>query len=233
MKKKVSLLTLALSFAAISSASAFNGDEGKYYISGLLGYGNEGMKQSVTDVASTTVKSGKAGSGIIIMAAMGYNLSNNFRTDISLMATQGATNQGFTSKSKIVLAPGDSIFLKGIDTQYGGFLNGYYDLFTDSKIMPYIMGGVGLLKSDFKTKIIGNLHNDNNRKGRTKLGYQFGAGVDVHLGVGWTLDVTYRLINHAGKKRYSFPLANIAPDSVASVHPGTLNVGLIGLRRTF
>jgi opacity protein-like surface antigen len=232
MKKKVSLLTLILSFAAISSASAFNGDEGKYYISGLLGYGNEGMKQSVTDVSSTTIRSSKAGSGIIIMAAMGYNLSNNFRTDISLMATQGATNQGFTSKSKIVFSPGSSVFLKGIDTQYGGFLNGYYDLFTDSKIMPYIMGGLGLLKSDFRTKVIGSF-NDNNRKGSTKLGYQFGAGVDIHLGVGWTLDVTYRLINHAGKKRYSFPLANINADSVATVRPGTLNVGLIGLRRTF
>lgn len=233
MKKKVSLLTLALSFAAVSSASAFNGDEGKYYVSLLLGYGNEGMKQSVSNVAGTTLKSSKAGSGLIIMGAMGYNLSNNFRTDISLMATQGTTNQGFTSKSKIVIATGDSVFLKGIDTQYGGFLNGYYDLFTDSKIMPYVMAGLGLLKSDFKTRVIGNLHSDNNRKGRTKMGYQFGAGVDIHLGVGWTMDVTYRLVNHAGKKRYSFPLNNLSPTSIANVHPGTLNVGLIGLRRTF
>jgi opacity protein-like surface antigen len=232
MKKKVSLLTVILSFAAISSASAFNGDEGKYYVSGLIGYGNEGMKQSISNVSGQTVRVGKAGAGLILMAAMGYNLSNNFRTDISIVATQGSTDPGFTSKSKIVLSSGSSILVKGIDTQYGGFLNGYYDLFTDSKIMPYIMGGFGLLKSDFKTKVYGAV-NDNNRKGRTKMGYQFGAGIDVHLGVGWTMDVTYRFINHAGKKKYSYPLRDIDNASIAQVHPGTLNVGLIGLRRTF
>lgn len=230
MKKKVSLLTLALSLAAASPASAFNGDEGKYYISGLMGYGNENMKQSIS--GSIPVKSGKAASGLIFMAAVGYNLSNNFRTDISIIATQGTTKQGFTSKAKIIVPTG-SVFLRGIDTQYGAFLNGYYDIFTDSKIMPYVMGGFGLLKSNFKTQIVGDL-NDSNSKGRSKMGFQFGAGIDIHLGVGWTMDATYRVINHLGKKRYNYPLPNIGTgDSQAFVHPGVVSVGLIGLRRTF
>jgi opacity protein-like surface antigen len=220
--KKTLLISLAF-IGLTSQAHAFSGDEGRYYLSAHIGYANQKNKQTFSGTISDS--SSKASSGLMQSAAVGYYLSNDFRTDISLIFMEKLKSKKTSRYNSY------SYLIKGDNTHYGAFLNGYYDIFSGTVVMPYFMGGFGMMKSDFKSSLKGN-PTANASKGKTKMAYQLGAGVDVHMGVGWTMDMTYRIYNQLGKRRY-----NLALDSSSSVNVNArtqmVNVGMIGLRKTF
>lgn len=221
MKKNIALILAAAGFSI--SANAFSGDEGKSYVSLHVGYGNEKVKQTFSGYLQDSTS--KANKGLAQMAGIGYNLSNDFRTEASVLYI------GKSKSKKSTKTTSNDYMLKNQATHIGGFVNAYYDIFSDTSVMPYVMGGLGFMKSEYKTELKGT-PTDTSKKDRTKMAYQAGVGMDVHIGVGWTLDASYRIVNQLGSKKFNMPLTNGGSTAV-SVRNNAINIGMVGLRMTF
>ena len=219
INKRVAFISLIICSVISGNVFAFSGDEGRYYLSAHLGYASQKIKQNFSGAFSDSAS--KDSSGLMQSVAMGYNLANDFRTDLSLIYMDKLRSKKSSAARTI----------KGENRNMGGFVNTYYSLFSDTIVEPYIMGGFGMIKSEFKTQVRGD-KNDSAKKSKTKMAYRAGIGVDVRVGRGWSMDAHYGIINQLGNRKFNMVLDNGGITNV-SARSQFVNVGMLGLRKTF
>lgn len=220
MKKCSVVLGLVLTSISANSYAGY-GHEGKGYTKLDLGMGAQENKQTLTRGLKTNGKD--LGTGILAGGGLGYYFMDELRVDLMLyydkgMKTKKSTRSGTTN-----------VTIRGREESLGLFANAYFDILNRSDFIPYITGGLGYLRNEFKSTIITSTEAREN-KSQFAFGYQAGLGVSYHLSSNFDLDFGYRFINK-GAKEYKFTITSINTDVKAE--PGIVHAGIIGLRSTF
>ena len=215
-----------------ANANAFSGSKGQYYFIASGGSGNQAVKQTVSGIAATSTRSGNKGSfGLMFQAGAGYYILDDLRAEVVVHYDKGAR-----SKTKTTGA-GGNINIKGQDQSIGGFANIHYDLISSTRIMPYVMAGLGYTKSELTSHITAEDGTaDSFKKSRSKFVYAIGGGVGYHLGVNWDMDLGYRLFLTKKKKTPGTTgqvanLPNLGGTDTYNI--GNVHAFLLGMRHSF
>ena len=220
MNKKLVIVGLIASSIATNAYAGF-GHAGKSYLKVDLGAGAQETKQTLT--RGLTASGDDLGTGILGGAGLGYYFMDELRVDLMLYFDRGmkakkATKSGTTN-----------VVMKGKEQSIGMFGNAYFDLLNNTDFTPYVMGGFGYLRNEFKSDITTTTLNKGN-KSRFNFGYQGGAGMSYHLSSNADLDIGYRYI-HKGSDEYKITIESLNTD--VKGEPGVVHAGIIGLRTTF
>lgn len=161
-----------LAIAVSTSASA--GEAGKMYGRVDLGYS---INQDKINLGQAEGKSLKGFTGDV---GVGYNISEELRTDVTFGFTpalkhkKGAEKVKFEEKSLSML------------------LNVYYDFNNNSGVTPYLMAGAGLGRSRYSVQEA-EASQKTKSKSKNKAVFQVGTGVAVEITKGMLFDVGYKV----------------------------------------
>lgn len=195
------LLTTAVVAAFATSASAL--EAGKMYIRGDLGY-------QISDFKNSAFSKEKRLNGMAGDIGFGYAISDDVRTDITLNFSNNKakinTDQSLNiSYDKINIVANKDMTKTSTMKDLGFMANAYYDFNNSSDFTPYLMGGVGLNRSNLEFKYSGeNAAGENESmmiksKTNTSFACQFGVGVDYEVSKDIHLDLGYKFSTHFGK----------------------------------
>lgn len=220
--KKLSTILGALSLGLLAStAYAGYGHEGKAYTKLDMGYGIQDSKQTLT--RGLTAAGKDSGDGIVLSAGLGYYFMDELRVDLMAYYDRGMKSKTSTKSGATNVA------IRGKEQSFGAFANAYYDVLNQSNVTPYIMGGAGFLRNEFKSEIVTTATGKQN-KNKFAIAYQGGAGVSYHLSSSFDIDFGYRYIMK-GSEEYKFTITNLNTDVKAKTSP--VHAGIIGLKSTF
>lgn len=235
---KILKLTILVGLGLLTlNANAVTGLKGSYYLVMNGGVMSQSMRQTYVETTNGGFKGDfrKTGMGPLMQVGMGYNILDDLRIDAVLHYDKGA-------KSKVKTIFGvDKYSLKARETSIGALANLYYDLSVNTKFMPYVMGGVGFMKNTIRTQYENSLSKKGSAsKGLSKMAYQFGFGMNIHLGKHWDMDLGFRMINKGQKKKkkndiYSQYVDVTFTDTNSKVYtkPSSVRALMIGLKRDF
>jgi len=195
------LLTTAIVTAFATSASAL--EAGKMYVRGDLGYQISSFK--VFEFSKEKKLNGMAGD-----IGFGYAISDDVRTDITLnfsnIKAKINTDQSYNiSYDKLNIVANKDMTNTSTMKDLGFMANAYYDFNNSSAFTPYLMGGIGLNRSNLEFKYSGKNAAEENEsmiiksKPNTSFACQFGVGVDYEISKDIHLDLGYKFSSHFGK----------------------------------
>jgi opacity protein-like surface antigen len=224
MNKNLTLVITLWSLLLSSSAYAGYGHEGKVYTKLDAGFGLQDNEQTITNNGVKAV--GKdSGGGLLAGVGLGYYFMDELRVDGSFYYDRGMKTK------KTVRAGGFDTTMRAKEQSFGGFANAYFDVLNSSNITPYVMGGVGFFRNEFKTEVtVQGEGVGKENKSKFGMGYQAGAGVSYHLSSNFDLDFGYRYIKK-GSKEYKFRIESLDASVVAKTGP--VHAAIIGIRSTF
>ncbi|CAL7959426.1 exported hypothetical protein [Alphaproteobacteria bacterium] len=211
MRKFLVLLGTTVLSSAIVAGTASAAEAGRFYARGEVNYNFAG-KATTKDGVSITAK-GKTEShttetkdknnskGIGFGAGIGYNVTDQIRTE--------AMFQYATLKPKVD-KDSDSKKQPKIKS-FGLLLNAYYDINNTGSFIPYVMGGIGYgrTKLDIPTEVLDAKYRETTwkfsevlkPKSTNNFLWNVGAGAAVELQKGMYLDIGYRFGN-VGKIKF-------------------------------
>jgi opacity protein-like surface antigen len=220
--KKLALFVAVANICILSSnANAGYGHAGKAYTKLDLGWGVQQNKQTLSGTLATSGED--LGDGIAIGAGLGYYFFDSLRFDGMLYYDRGM-------KSKVNAVSGaTNVTIRGKEQSLGFFVNATYDFLNSSNITPYVTGGAGFLRNEFKTEIVTSTLNKAG-KSSFNMAYQGGVGISYHISSALDIDLGYRYIKK-GSDKYNLTLSAISTTVKAETEPE--HVGIIGFRSTF
>ena len=208
MKK---LLATSLFVLSVFASHAMDNDS-NVYVRADVGYGFDNVKisddsyNSISAAYNKDIQSNQSLKGAFGDIGVGYKMSANFRTDITLNLTHMYKTHkdlmAFTTFGK----GSDFDINKDKETRWENkakkisiMLNGYYDIRNQSEFTPYLMAGIGINKSKIKSTVLQTEDNDNgnryleiNSKNLTSFAYHVGVGVTYKMSEQLTLDLAYK-----------------------------------------
>ncbi len=224
-KKLLSLLTFAsISLSLTNSASAV--EPNKLYFKAFGGYSIGSKPKTSANGSEGVVQDNmKNFSGAVGGAGLGYNLSDAFRTDLTV---------DFNKLSSSLKDDKEALKMK--KDSITALLNLYFDFNNDSAFTPYVTGGIGMqnlkatispklaegvklysLDKDGKPNIAGGELKEITSKRQNKFTFQVGAGVAYKAAENMYIDLSYRLSRSDSVKLDNY--ANVIP--VAGASPET------------
>ncbi len=214
MTKFNKLLLGAVALYAFSPLTFSNGEEGKAYISGSVGLSMPAKKFDY-DAEDNNMHFDpvKLKNSMNFGAAVGYKLSDNFRTEL---AFNHFNNFKFHANDK----SGDSTYKQKISST-SAFINGYYDIKEINGFMPYITAGFSFSENKAGDFIVHPNAGEpvSNPKGKTQTEFGWNAG----LGVAYNINekITLDLINY---KYYDLGKLTTGKDDDGDAYGGKLRV---------
>ncbi len=213
--KKFPLKTLiATSFIAFTTVSYASALESKaFYVKPIIGYsmGNidlvikDDKNISTADKKEAELKGrAKNAKGLRAGIGFGYNISENFRTELTFTA------DNIESKYKKNTSENKSTEITDLQTQgdskiqsYNFMMSGYYHFMPSCKVSPYFGAGVGFNSSDYTLKQSKDVNqsrdqNDNmivKTEKAKKFIYKAALGMDVELSKNIVFDLSYAIGN--------------------------------------
>jgi opacity protein-like surface antigen len=224
MNKNLTLVITLGTLLLSSSAYAGYGQEGKVYTKLNAGFGLQNIEQTTTN--NGVKAAGKdSGTGLLGEAGLGYYIMDELRVDGSFYFDRGMKTK------KTVRAGGVDTTMRSKEESFGGFANAYFDVLNSSNIVPYVMGGVGFFRNDFKTEVtVQGEGVGKENKNKSGVGFQGGAGISYHLSSNFDVDFGYRYIRK-GSKEYKFKIDSLDASIIAKTTP--IHAAIIGIRSTF
>jgi opacity protein-like surface antigen len=239
MKKLLKFLPIMfiatfVSFAlALSDATAFP-REGKTYFNMNLGYGIDNPTTTFTGTVNTTVK--PMDRGYVADVGFGYYLLDELRVALNPVYARNLTGKKTTGSSPVLTD-------KNIMNHYGIFGNIYYDILTGGKINPFIMGGIGFMRTEVEDRVTitpltppATSTAGKNKGSRSKLAYQIGGGFAYHLSSSIDVELGYKILKHiVSKKKSNGTVGDTIGVLGVTVQSkeGLTQIATIGLRFTF
>jgi opacity protein-like surface antigen len=205
MKNSITAIAIAmLALSSVNSANSYN-RENKFYTHLDIGYALQHLPQNLSDstakysgsVYSTSLKGD--GKGYIGSGGIGFHLLNEFRLDLSVYY-----NAGLKAKKNATLSDVNINSKSKVDAT-GIFISGYYDIMTGSLVNPYVMFGMGVVRSQYKPRV--NIFNSSTtsrqlggKKALTGFAYRFSLGGSYHFAANLDIDFGYQLIHQGPLK---------------------------------
>ncbi len=150
------------------------------YVSASAGAGLAGNQEPATIIKYDY---DNLDTGLVLNGALGYNFKP-FRAEIAI-GYQEHEYSGFEFQGVY----GE---ISNHDVSYLTIMaNGYYDFDTNSDILPYIMGGIGITSPDATSDWV---------QDDTAFAWQIGAGLGVRASKNVVLDMGYRYLRPEGLK---------------------------------
>lgn len=226
---KLKIAKLSISIAPIlfcTDALAFQRD-GKVYMDINLGYGLQSVERKI-NIGSVNYNFKENNKGVVTKAGFGYHLLDEIRVGVSVT---------YAPKLRSSKSNGLGVSDEIKSQKMGVFGDVYYDFLTGSRFNPFILGGIGMMKSEYKQKLTITGLTDNAKKSRTKMAYKLGAGISYHLNTSVDLDFTYQAIMSASSKKKNVNMTYtgdvVALGPIVSLKPAMFHSILVGLRYTF
>ena len=142
MTKFNKLLLGAVALYAFSPLTFSNAEESKAYISGSVGLSMPTSKFNYDEYhQNTVVDPVKLKNSMNFGAAVGYKLSDNFRTELAFNYFNN-----FKYKADVKSNPGST--LNQSNKSMAFFLNGFYDIKEMNGFIPYITAGFGFSENN-------------------------------------------------------------------------------------
>ncbi len=211
----------------------------QFYIRGDVGVGRNNLgdidqKELAGNGGSFLVSN--FGDSPLIGAGIGWQLSRQFRADITGEYRATAGFKALDNLTAVLLAPDGALqantLYQGNVSSYVGLLSGYWDLFTLHGFTPYIGSGIGFahnmmsdmtsssvatftdaVTADQITSLTSATSRDN---GRTNLAWALMAGTSYDLSASAKLDIGYRYLNLGNGNALSSGLINCVCGTVGS-----------------
>ena len=189
---KISMLTLAMLVASGVNVSAEVKQAGvKSYVKGGLSYN----KMKVTEKGNGVLNGKSTGFSIGYGASFGKGL----RADAELKYILEGKKNEFNDEDPSEV---EASTYKSKTTSL--MLNGYYDICTGTKWIPYVTAGIGLARNEFNyseteidtTVLPFDVGTEVGKITGTKFAYQAGLGVAYAINDAWKVDAGYKYSNY-------------------------------------
>jgi opacity protein-like surface antigen len=185
-------------------AFGFDGEQGKYKDLSQFNF----MSTSSGFTAIGTAPLGKF-EGYSFNTGLGYYLTDSIRMEVTISSAKNLVKK--KTASNIPITPSDISDISLVytnyklkDTKYAGMLNFYYDMMRDSKIMPFLTAGIGLISRQPKLFVSSQAilyltgstptftPYEYKFKRRITPAYQIGLGFAFKINNGVYMDVAYK-----------------------------------------
>ena len=203
--------------------------EGKSYFNFNLGYGiNNPKVYFATSMPPVTGSLKPMDRGFAFDAGLGYYLLDEIRvalnpvyaSDLSGKSTSGKGATLFTNKQTI--------------KQYALFTNLYYDFLISGKMNPFVMVGLGYMRTETEDRSTFDSLSKRNKSARNKMAYQAGGGLAYHMSSAVDAELGWRALKSSAKKSGRTAADMSDPtDIVVSTDPGLTHLITLGMRFTF
>jgi len=174
--QKIIITSLALAFLSTSAVA-----RDSYYGKGLIGFGYvPSQKASNLTVPNNIKTKGRGAFGIL---GIGYNFGNtNVRSDLEFYFDNGLRGKKNVNSQKL--------------ETMAGFLNFYYDFRSQSKLTPFVMGGVGYAKNKYKFNDASYSYSKN----KNGFAYKVGLGLAYKVMLSLDIEGSYFYMDKGAKK---------------------------------
>jgi opacity protein-like surface antigen len=177
MKPRYTIPAIILCSIAVNS-KAYTGNKDTYYMQMNAAIMSQDIRATYTATGAGGINDSfkKSGLGPYAQLGIGYNILDDLRFDVMVHYDQGV-------KTKKKASYGNASYsLKSRERSFGLLANMYYDISTNTKFMPYFMGGIGFMKNSISNSYDNGSKTESASKSLTKMAYQLGTGVNTHLG---------------------------------------------------
>lgn len=187
--KKLWLLCPIVAIAAHLSAAATADDRDPGYYANL---GASYIKVEKISFVDTAVSAGtsdlSAADGIDFVGSVGYLYESGLRTELEISFRSNGVDDAIAIPAAVSLAGEQETDMRAL----GGMLNMLYDFETDSRVLPFVGGGLGVADVNARNERAGWTDSD------TAVAFQGLAGVEVALSGDLLLHGGYRFFATSG-----------------------------------
>lgn len=229
MKKFLTIATTFVLGAFISANAMAFPKEGKSYFNFNLGYAINNPKTNFAGGMPPVSGSLKPmARGFAFDMGLGYYLLDEIRIALNPVYIPDMRSKESSGKGLLLLEDRQKM------QHYGLFTNVYYDFLLGGKMNPFVLVGVGYMRSEMEDKITYGGITTVNKDTRSKIAYQGGLGLAYHLSSAIDAELGWRMMKMRSRKNNSAVPDASAPLAIsASTDLGLTHVISMGLRFTF